>query len=171
MYKFGRYTLLFIIYSLLGTLGETLFRLVTEHQLYGIHGYLQHLPFMPIYGFGALAIIAILGRIRHVAILFIVGAIVATILEFAASFLIEMIFHNRIWDYSDSQFNLYGRVALHTSIAFGLAAALLVHFIHPFVLKQVKRLPKRQTLIAAGVSVAIVLADTVVSTINRFQAM
>jgi len=169
MYVFGRYILLFLIYSFLGGLGEMIFRLITEHQLYGIHGFL-HLPIMPIYGFGALLIVAVMrGRAKHPILLFLGGALLATMLEFIANWLIEIIFHTRIWDYSHKAFSFDGRVSLDNSIGFGIAAVLLVYLIHPFVWRALQRIPKQPTIIIATLLLAIVLVDIVVSVIERLS--
>jgi len=167
MHKLGQYTLFFLIYSFLGAIGETLFRLLTEHQLYGINGFL-HLPIMPIYGFGAILIIALLGsRIRHPLLLFGIGVLLTTILEFVSHWLIEAVLGVRIWDYSQKPLNLDGRVSLDTSIGFGVAALLLVYFIHPQISRVLKRLPKQTTMIAAAIVWVVVSADFISSVIER----
>lgn len=166
MYRLGRYTFYFVIYSLLGAVGETLFRLVTEQQFYGVHGFL-HLPLLPIYGFGALSIILIARKVRSPVVLFFVGAAVATVLEFAASWLIEVIFDIRIWDYSAKVFNLQGRVSLETSLIFGLGGLLAVYGIHPFVSKYIKQIPKKLITIGMGVVWAILLTDATLSVLGR----
>lgn len=161
-----RYTLYFITYSLLGALIETVFRLVTEGQLYAISGFL-HLPLMPIYGFGALIIIAIYRAVKNPLLLFLAGTVAVTILEFVAHWLIEQIFGTRIWDYSHKPFNLDGRVSLDNSLGFGLAALGLIYGIHPVVRRFVKKLPlPLASVLAFGVG-GIVLLDTILSTIQR----
>ena len=165
--RFGRYIWFFLIYSLLGAAVETLFRLVTEHHLYGIHGFL-HLPIFPIYGIGALLIIILLkGRVRHIVPLFFIGALVATGLEFIAHWLIEIVFNEKIWDYSNTPFNIDGRVSLISSIGFGVASVLLVHFIHPWLDKQFNRLPNRINIIVAVIVVLGLSIDIVSSIIER----
>ena len=168
VYRFGRYVWYFLIYSFLGAIVETVFRLVTEHQLHGVHGFL-HLPIFPIYGVGALLIIFILrNRVRHIVPLFFVGALIATALEFSAHWLIEVIFHERIWDYSHVPFNLDGRIGLLNSVGFGVAAVFLVHFIHPWLEKQFKRVPDRINIIVAIIVFVVLLTDIVWSIIERF---
>lgn len=167
LYSFGRYVWYFLIYSFLGAIVETIFRLVTEHQLYGIHGFL-HLPIFPIYGIGALLIIFLLEkRVRHVVPLFFAGALLTTILEFAAHWLIEVIFNERIWDYSSVPFNLDGRISLISSIGFGVAAVVLVHFIHPWLKRLFKRLPNRINIVVAVIVFTVLTTDIVASIIER----
>ena len=170
IYLVGRYVWFFLIYSFLGALVETVFRLVTEGQLYGIHGFL-HLPIFPIYGIGALLIILLLrNRVRHIVPLFIAGALLATGLEFITHWLIEIIFNERIWDYSSVPFNLDGRISLVSSIGFGLAAVALVYFIHPRLEKLFDKLPNRANVVIAVVVFTVITADTVFSVIGRLTS-
>jgi len=166
-YITGKYILFFLVYSVVGALIETLVRLVTEHQLYGIHGFL-HLPLFPIYGLGALLIITLLGtHVRHPVPLFFAGAFLATVLEFVGHWIIEVVFGDRIWDYKSLPFNLDGRISLYSSIGFGMAAVLLVHFIHPRVEKLVNRLPKRATIVLAAVVSVLLLTDFIYTVVER----
>jgi len=168
MKNLRKYTIYFLIYSVLGALAETLFRLVTEGHLYGIHGYL-YMPLMPIYGFGSLAIILISRKVRKLVPLFFVTIIVTTILEFVVHWLIEMLLGIRIWDYSDKPFQFQGRISLDNSLGFGVAAIALVYLIHPRMKKLVAKMSPHALTIAALLIWVAVIADTIVSTISRLQ--
>lgn len=169
MNTIAKYILYFIFYSALGGIAETLYRLATEHQLYGVHGFL-HLPILPIYGVGALMIIVLLSpRIKHPAALFVLAALLASIVEFVAHWLIEVIFGVWIWGYENNSFNLFGRVSLISSIAFGFAALLIVYLIHPRLVAITKRLPKKVIAIAATILGGIVLVDIVISVVQRLS--
>ncbi len=170
VYVTGRYIWFFLIYSLFGAIVETIFRLITEHQLYGIHGFL-HIPIFPIYGIGALLVIALFQHhVRHVVPLFFAGAILTTVLEFITHLLIEIVFNERIWDYSNTPFNVDGRISLYSSIGFGVAAVALVHFIHPRLNKLFDRLPNRVNVVITVITVivfSVLLIDTILSVIER----
>lgn len=167
----ARYAIYFLGYSFLGAVVETIVRLIRDGQLYGIHGFL-HLPIFPIYGFGAIAIIAIFGhRKLNPLTLFVYGALLATVVEFVAHWLIELVFGVRIWWYDEEPFNLYGRISLMSSIGFGVGAILIVNFLHPQVKKVVEKLPNIILYIAASLTVIIVLADTIISTLQRLGMM
>lgn len=169
MQLIARYALLFLLYSILGAIAETLFRLVTEYQLYGVHGYL-HLPILPIYAVGSLIIVTLVGKhTRHPVLIFFGAALAATVLEFIAHWLIEMIFHVRIWDYSNNALNLFGRVSLESSLGFGLAALLLVYIIHPRAVHLLDKLPKKVVLIGGWLAAVMLLVDIVWSTIERLS--
>lgn len=163
MITFGRYIIYFLIYSFLGAVGETIFRLFTEQQLYGIQGFL-YFPIMPIYGIGAILAILLLRKYRrHPVWLFIVGTVLASLLEFIVHWLIEVTFNIRIWDYSHKPFNLDGRIALVNSLAFGLATVVLVYLIHPFISSRIQKLKRRTVIVAATTTAVIIVTDTVLS--------
>ena len=54
-------------------------------------------------------------------------------LEFLTGFVLEKIFHEHWWDYSDEPFNIGGYVCLRFSIAWGLACTFVVRLFHPTV--------------------------------------
>lgn len=166
MPTFAKYIIYFLIYSTLGALLETGFRLVTEQHWYGIHGFL-HLPLFPIYGFGALLILLIARYIRNPIILFFVGGVAVSILEFAAHWLIEVIFNDRIWSYENGTPTLGGRISLLSSFWFSVAAVVLVYIIHPRVVKLIDRIPSREVMVIVVLAGTIVLFDIIFSIIER----
>lgn len=169
IYSFSRYILFFLAYSVLGTLAETLYRLATEHHVYGIHGFL-HIPILPIYGFGALMIIFLLEKLRRKPfLLFIVATLLLSLLEFIAHWVIEALFHVRIWDYSADPFNLAGRIDLYSSIGFGLLAVLLINGIHPLFRRAIKHIPNYVTIVIAGIILIVLLVDAVISVVGHMK--
>ena len=73
--------------------------------------------------------------------------------------MLEQLFHQRWWDYSDEPFNLNGYICLRFSLAWGLACLLVVDFIHPTVLWLIARLPHALGLVLLGVLLAAILLD------------
>ncbi|MGN0729751.1 putative ABC transporter permease [Treponema sp.] len=122
--------LLFIFYSFAGWIGEeiwvsVLYRKIEKRGM--LHG-----PLCPIYGFGALIILFAIYPWRNTWLrLFVASAVLASILEYFSSWLLEMIFHTKWWDYSGHKFNLNGRVCLLNSCAFGAGGVAFGHFLHP----------------------------------------
>lgn len=126
--------LLFIFYSFAGWICEelwvsSLYKKIEKRGM--LHG-----PVCPIYGFGALIILFAVYPWRETWLrLFAASAILASILEYFSSCLLEAIFHTKWWDYSGHKFNLNGRVCLLNSCAFGLGGVALEHFLHPIATK------------------------------------
>jgi uncharacterized membrane protein/HD superfamily phosphodiesterase len=129
---------LFAIYSFMGWIIEAVYRSISERQF--INPGFVYGPFVPIYGFGA-AFIIILEFLIHywpLPIKLIVYGIVLTITEYFTGFIFEKVFKLNLWDYSDSRFNIHGRVSLLFSLCWTALALIFITFIHPAVLRHVQ---------------------------------
>ena len=122
----------FIIGSLLGWIAEVVGVLITSGEFVN-RGFLYG-PFLPIYGIGGVLFILLFHSKKYSIIyIFIVGMIIASIIEYFTSYLLELIFNDKWWDYSYYSFNLHGRIALWSSICFGIAAIFTMKVIWPLV--------------------------------------
>lgn len=129
---FFNYFLYFIIYSMLGWVVEVLFHLYTEKKLVN-RGFLNG-PWCPIYGTCAIIMITLLSRLPHNPILiFLAGSILASLIEFITGLILEKVFGNKWWDYSDDKFNIKGYISLKFSILWGIATIILIDFIQPTI--------------------------------------
>ncbi len=131
----GRYICLFLVYSMLGWVYESLFCTVKAGQ-WENRGFLFG-PACPIYGTGAVAISLITklipaGGTLRLWQVFLISAAGSAILEYLTSLVLEKLFHALWWDYSDLPFNLHGRISLFTTLGFGAAGILIVRWIAPF---------------------------------------
>jgi len=116
----------FLAYSFVGVVVEGLFFLACERSLESRSG-LLFLPLRPLYGVGGCAFVLLLRPLvaQPVAV-FVLGAVVATVVEYLASLLTDRLLGAVSWDYSDKLLNLQGRVCLVYSLAWGgLAVAAL----------------------------------------------
>jgi uncharacterized membrane protein len=130
------YVSLFAIYSFVGWIIEVIYRSITQRKFVNA-GFLFG-PFVPLYGFGALFIILL----QHffydwhiIARLFMFG-LALTVIEYLVGYFAEKIFKLTLWDYSESRFNLHGRVSLLFSIIWAGLAYIFITFIHPLVLNK-----------------------------------
>ncbi len=127
------YFILFAIYSFLGWCMETALVSYLSKKFVN-RGFLIG-PVCPIYGVGAISIDLLLGRfITDPLILFITTVFMCGTLEYMTSWLMEVIFKARWWDYSDKKINLNGRICLSNLIAFGVLGLLVVYALNPFLL-------------------------------------
>ena len=155
----------FFIYAVIGYFSEVIYcslikrRLVNRGFLYG--------PYCPIYGFGALMIIIFLKPFKNNFILvFVLGLILASILEYFTSWALEKLFSIKLWDYSKHRVNINGRVCLLNSTLFGIMGLLGVYFIDPFLFPIIMDLDP-QILHLLGVMVVFIFTlDTTVSVIH-----
>lgn len=129
-----RYIILFFIYSVLGYIGEVLYCSIPKHHFVN-RGFL-HGPYLPIYGFGGLAIRLASGYVgtigRNPLLVFLFSFVSASIIEYIGSWLLEKQFHVQLWNYKDHFCNINGRVCLLNSTIFGIAGLLLTYVVKPF---------------------------------------
>ena len=129
---FITYFFYFIIYSFLGYICEVVYvAIITKHI--GDRGYLFG-PLVPIYGFGALLILVSLNWAYNYWYLVLpLGFLITTALEYVVSFVMELLFKKRWWDYSDKFLNINGRVCLRNSLMFTALVALVIYVLQPYV--------------------------------------
>jgi uncharacterized membrane protein len=122
----------------MGWIIEAVYRSISQRQF--INPGFVYGPFIPIYGFGAAFIISLDFLIHHwpLPIKLIVYGIVLTMSEYFTGFIFEKVFKLKLWDYSDSRFNIHGRVSLLFSLCWACLAIIFINFIHPAVLRHVQ---------------------------------
>lgn len=88
-------------------------------------------PFIPIYGFGAMALLIACTPVKKYPVaVFFVGMFAASVLEYFTGMLMEAIFKVRYWDYSSKKFNLNGHVCLLNSTYWGAISVILIYYFH-----------------------------------------
>lgn len=154
--------LMFLLYSFLGWIMETVYCMVIDKKFVN-RGFLIG-PVCPIYGFGGILIIFFLSKYKEdTLVLFCMAVIICAILEYFTSYILEKIFKTRWWDYSEKKYNLNGRISLDTMIAFGVLAILMVYFINPFVMNILNKANSSILKIVTVFFFVIFVIDTVVS--------
>lgn len=123
---------LFILYAVLGWMYESCLLSIQKKTLIN-RGFLTG-PIIPIYGFGALFVYVNFWELREKYILvFLGGVILATLLEYVTSLIMELAFHTRWWDYSNLPLNIKGRICLPVSVFWGMLALFMLHILQPGV--------------------------------------
>ena len=165
-----RYLLLyFLIYAMIGWLLETVYAVgtlgyfVKRGFLYG--------PLCPIYGWGAVILISCLKKYKSKSFtLFFYSAIVFSVFEYVAGFVLDALFRARFWDYTNDFMNLNGRISIFFSFAWGIIALIFIHFIHPLVekitKKFVKKIPVKIQIIFINIAFFALIIDTILSSIR-----
>lgn len=108
----------------------------------------------PVYGLGVVIILLISKLIRNIKtnkiikliLLFVISAILLSILEAIGGYLIEWLFGYSFWDYRDYKFNIGKYTALEMGIVWGLSSIVVI-FIKPFFDKIISKIPKYFTYI------------------------
>ena len=161
----------FFIYAFLGWCTEVCF-VALKTGTFVNRGFLNG-PVCPIYGFGALVVLTALEPLRdHLLLLFLGSMALTSLLEYLTGLLLEKLFHQRWWDYSDEPFNLGGYICLRFSVGWGLACLFAVKILHPSVLLLIGFIPRTLgwvLLALFGASMAADLTATVrtIAKINR----
>lgn len=134
--------LLFFGYSMLGYLMECVVLSADKKELVLDRGFVRHLPFCIIYGFGGLIGYAILSPMAgNWLIVFMAGAISATAFEFATAMLQIHMFGDFWWDYTEKPFNYKGMLCLESTIGWGFVALIIVYFLHNGIVNIVQEIP------------------------------
>lgn len=157
----------FIIYSFVGFIVETLFALVNYNVLESRKSFLYG-PFCGIYGIGAVALILALRYFnKNNYTLFLGGCLVGSIVEYIISFLGEVIFDARWWDYSNRVLNINGRICLLYAIFWGVLSLMLIRIINPQVdrfIKYIKTKINMKTLkIITGAGIVFMIVNALAS--------
>lgn len=133
-YSFINYLWFFIIYAFLGWGVEVIFHTVTKGDFVN-RGFLNG-PVCPIYGFGMIILLYLLGPLNDKLLFLFIGSVfLTTFLEFITGFILEKVFNDKWWDYGDNPFNIKGYICLSFSIMWGLGAVFMIHTVHPSTAK------------------------------------
>ena len=149
----------FWTYSFLGYLLERGYAIATHADRQARKCFLL-LPMCPVYGLGALAVLALpeslSGSFWSLALW---GGLAATAVEYAVHVLYDRLLGVRFWDYSQVRWNLRGRVCLPFSLAWGALAMGLVYGVEPVMGPILGGIPA----IVTGWAAAAVGADLLLS--------
>lgn len=162
LYTVHQWLLSFYIYCFMGWVWESCY-VSLENQKWVNRGFLKG-PFLPIYGSGAIVVIISTLTVENELILvFIIGMIAATILEYITGAMMEKVFHVRYWDYTKEPFNINGHICLTSSLAWGVFSVLLVRFVNPPIENLIKFIPEVISEVSAYVITIFITIDVVQS--------
>lgn len=166
----GRYTLsemagLFLVFSGAGWLWEVGLHLLLDGELVNRGTMLG--PWLPIYGVGGLLSVLLLGRFAaRPPVVFALGALLSTAIEFAAGKYLLAVYGLRWWDYSRYPLNIDGLISPPTALLFGLGCCAAVYLAAPRLLRGFRRLPHGALPLLCGLLMALFALDFCVSTLH-----
>lgn len=171
MQTFVTLTLFFSVYSMIGWLCESIYCSIPQKRWIN-RGFLNG-PFCPVYGFGALLILAVLSPLLGVfefplelIVLFFTATLLTSVLEYVTSVLLERLFHTSWWDYSNHKYQIHGRVCLMNSLLFGVMSTLVLEVLHPLVSSLLTAIPRIVSFPLAGGLFVYFILDGTVTTIG-----
>lgn len=161
-YQLQQWLLFFFIYCFIGWCWESAYVSAKKREWVN-RGFLKG-PFLPIYGFGALAVLVSTLPVRPYPLLvYFFGLLGATLLELVTGICMEKLFHVRYWDYSNQKFNFKGHICLSSSVAWGFFSLAMIYGFHKPIEGLVLGLPARLTNLFSFVLTAMVAGDFAVS--------
>lgn len=123
-----------------------------------------HGPVIPIYGFAAITILlTTIGVRESTAVVYVIGALTATLFELVTGTGMEHLFNVKYWDYSDMPLNYNGHICLFVSLLWGFFSVVLVKLIHVPIESLLLQTPTFLCEIAAFSLMAVFAYDTATS--------
>ena len=181
----GDAMLLFLVFSILGYLYEVAIMYFELHQGFVNRGFLYG-PWLPIYGFGGTLILLAfsglkkkrlaIGKISFTPILCFLGiCLFTTGLELAGSYLVERFCGYVLWDYRYVNYGptFEGRIALRSSLQFGILGLIALYVIQPLLKRGAAFLRNKFRfffLIFELLLILVFLADLIYHLINGSNA-
>ena len=150
----------FIFYSFLGWAWEC--AIVSRRQKRFVNRGFFNGPYCPIWGVGAILCLLTAKYMPNLIVRAIVDATGACILEYFTSWLLEIIFHARWWDYTPRRFNLNGRICLEGFLVFCIVS-FIVPAIHPSVVATTALLPMVVVNSIFSILLIAFIADAVIT--------
>ena len=162
-YSFWQILEYFIVYSILGYVIETLYGLLTKGVIESRQSMLYG-PFCCIYGLGAICLLCIpKSAKKNNWTLFIAGFIIGSVVEYIVSWVGEVIFNIKWWDYSNFPLNINGRVCVYFSIFWGILTICLNKVINPTVDKVLGKVPMKILHVLTVIFMIFMAFDFIIS--------
>ncbi len=134
---FRDYAEYFLIFCMFGWLYESFWCCMVERNIGFVNRGVLFGPWLPIYGFGMLGILAILKKykIENPWKIFFVGTIFSVLVELIGSYIAQACGLWPLWDYSEYFLNFQGRIAFKQGLMFGFLTLAGMCLIYPRIIK------------------------------------
>lgn len=167
-YDFSEWLLFFYVYCLFGWCFESTYVSLKSRKFVN-RGFLKG-PFLPIYGSGAIAVLfTTLPFQKNAVLVYIVGMLSATALEYVTGVTMEAMFKVRYWDYSNQKIQFQGHICLSSSIAWGGLSLALVYGFHKPVERFILSFPETFLQVFVFVVTIVLAADCAISFKTAFE--
>lgn len=155
-YHFREWLSFFYFYCIFGWCFESAYVSLKKRRLTN-RGFLRG-PWLPLYGSGAILVLWLTLPFQKTPVLvYIVGALGATVLEYATGETMVRLFKVRYWDYSDQKLQYKGHICLSSTIAWGFLSLLMVYVVHKPVEQLIFRIHEEVvSVMTFGITVCIV---------------
>ncbi len=173
MKKVQNLFLLFMMYAMIGWLYEVFLEVIVYKWGFSNRGVLFG-PYLPVYGFGALAFVfcfykflknkPLKKKLIFIPLIFLGCMIVATTIELVTSYICEYFTGSWPWQtYADYKYNFEARIALSPSIRFGIGGVIFLYLLQPIFDRLLAKLNKNKRNIIFYFLLIILLIDITIS--------
>lgn len=154
----------FLVSALLGDGIETIYCWVVggtwmsrSSVLYG--------PFSIVWGIGAVVLTVVLSKFAEKPdrYIFMIGALIGGVYEYACSLFTEIVLGTVFWDYSWMPFNIGGRTNLLYMGFWGILSVVWIKLIYPKMSMLIEKLPALQGKIITWILVAFMICNALIS--------
>lgn len=160
--------LIFFIISLIGWIFEMTYHYVRYFNITD-RGFLYG-PIIPIYGFGCLLIILTLNKYKKTPLKhFFMIMLVSGILEYLTSYVLELVFKRKWWNYFKYPFNLNGRICLYGLLLFGVVGHFMAYYLVPFINKKLNKINIDNRKIVSIFLIVTITIDFTMSVIKHLE--
>lgn len=158
----------FFLYSIIGWIYESTLVSVRKGSFVN-RGFLNG-PVIPIYGVGATLIYISFWQVRGVyPVIFFGGMILASVLEYFTSWIMEVLFHARWWDYSNRRLNIQGRICLLSATVWGVMSLLVIEVLQPGVVRLFDVIPRIAGICAVSIISILFIIDTWITVVQTLK--
>lgn len=167
-YSILQWIMFFYIYCFIGWCIESTIVSI-ESKKFIDRGFLR-LPMLPIYGFGALAMLFSSLPVKESPVLvYIFAGLTATLLELITGLIMESLFKVKYWDYSSQKYNYKGIICIQSSLFWGFLALLLTYNLHEIVEKIAFKFSHNALLLTVVIISVLFISDTIFSIKSAFD--
>ena len=158
--NFYTLSVIYLVYSFLGWVGETVVATIKGRQF--TNRGMASGPFCFVYGTAGVLLAVGLADLRTNWLALFAGSfLIATVVEWVTAKFLERVHHRRWWDYSGKKFNLDGYVCLQYSVLWGVLGAVSVRWGNDLLLRLCAVFPPLLFHIAVWVSMSIAVLDQI----------
>ena len=158
--NFYTLSVIYLVYSFLGWVGETVVATIKGRQF--TNRGMASGPFCFVYGTAGVLLAVGLADLRTNWLALFAGSfLIATVVEWVTAKFLERVHHRRWWDYSGKKFNLDGYVCLQYSVLWGVLGAVSVRWGNDLLLRLCAVFPPLLFHIAVWVSMSIAALDQI----------
>lgn len=161
-YTLSSLLVIFFVICIIGWLYEVSIHLVRDGVF--VNRGTMHGPWLPIYGYGGILIITVLYNFRHnPKEQFLATIVLCGIIEYVTSFLLEVVYGQKWWDYTGYFININGRICAEGLLVFGIGGLAISYILAPMIDNFLKKITKKVLIPILSVLVVIFLMDQIYS--------